>query len=600
MTTSSTYAEAPAAPVNSPARVATASFIGTAIEFYDFYVYATAAALVIGPVFFPSGSGTAQMLAAFLTFGIAFLARPLGSALFGHFGDRIGRKSTLVASLLLMGVSTTAIGVLPGYDSIGVWAPIILCLLRFGQGLGLGGEWGGAALLATENAPEGKRAWFGMFPQLGPSIGFLAANGLFLTLALVLSDEQFREWGWRIPFLLSAALVLVGLYVRLKLEESPVFAKAVARHERVKMPVVDLFSRYWLPTLLGAAAMVVCYALFYISTVFSLSYGVTTLGYSRETFLGLLCFAVVFMALATPLSAWLSDRYGRKPVLIVGGLLAVASGFTMEPLLTSGSTAGVALFLAIELFLMGVTFAPMGALLPELFPTHVRYTGASAAYNLGGIVGASAAPFFAQKLVSMGGLSWVGGYVSVAAVISLIAVLCLKETRNTQPQSDQNSTLTACEARVALARAASTDSSRARHTPMRRVPLISGLPNRRMAVSGSLSAAPRLAKLVCCDCPSGRITAEAEGPNWRTTGIGRPRMARACRANCDRSWEIRVTRPVSCGRGETSLNHTWSPFTNSSTPNRPRPPRASVTALATRCDSASAFGLMACGCHDSW
>lgn len=218
-----------------------------------------------------------------------------------------------------MGVSTTAIGVLPGYDSIGVWAPIILCLLRFGQGLGLGGEWGGAALLATENAPEGKRAWFGMFPQLGPSIGFLAANGLFLTLALTLSDEQFREWGWRIPFLLSAALVLVGLYVRLKLEESPVFAKAVARHERVKMPVFELFSNYWVPTLLGAAAMVVCYALFYISTVFSLSYGVTTLGYSRETFLGLLCFAVVFMALATPLSAWLSDRYGRKPVLIVGG-----------------------------------------------------------------------------------------------------------------------------------------------------------------------------------------------------------------------------------------------------------------------------------------
>ncbi|ROQ49841.1 MFS transporter [Pseudomonas putida] len=435
MTTSSTYNnndETAAPPVNSPARVATASFIGTAIEFYDFYVYATAAALVIGPVFFRQTSGTAQMLSAFLTFGIAFLARPLGSALFGHFGDRIGRKSTLVASLLLMGICTTLIGVLPGYDSIGAWAPILLCLLRFGQGLGLGGEWGGAALLATENAPKGKRAWFGMFPQLGPSIGFLAANGLFLTLAMTLSDEQFRSWGWRIPFLLSAALVIVGLYVRLKLEESPVFAKAVARHERVKMPVVELFAQYWAPTLLGAAAMVVCYALFYISTVFSLSYGVSTLGYSRETFLALLCFAVVFMALATPLSAWLSDRYGRKPVLIVGGVLAILSGFTMEPLLTSGSTAGVALFLAIELFLMGVTFAPMGALLPELFPTHVRYTGASAAYNLGGIVGASAAPFFAQKLVAMGGLSWVGGYVSAAAVLSLIAVLCLKETRHTE------------------------------------------------------------------------------------------------------------------------------------------------------------------------
>lgn len=431
MSSTATFNQAEQArPANSAARVATASFIGTAIEFYDFYVYATAAALVIGPVFFPQTSGTAQMLSAFLTFGIAFLARPLGSALFGHFGDRVGRKSTLVASLLLMGVCTTLIGVLPGYDSIGAWAPILLCLLRFGQGLGLGGEWGGAALLATENAPKGKRAWFGMFPQLGPSIGFLAANGLFLGLALGLDDQQFRDWGWRLPFLLSALLVIVGLYVRLKLEETPVFAQAVARHERVKMPLVELFAQYWKPMLLGAGSMVVCYALFYISTVFSLSYGVSTLGYSRETFLAMLCFAVLFMAAATPISAWLSDRYGRKPVLVVSGLLAMLSGFAMEPLLTQGSTAGVTLFLCIELFLMGATFAPMGALLPELFPTRVRYTGASAAYNLGGIVGASAAPFFAQKLVAMGGLSYVGGYVSAAAVLSLLAVLCLKETRH--------------------------------------------------------------------------------------------------------------------------------------------------------------------------
>ncbi|BCG26716.1 MFS transporter [Pseudomonas tohonis] len=430
MTTATLSDSAGAPAANSPARVATASFIGTAIEFYDFYIYATAAALVIGPVFFPQTSGTAQMLSAFLTFGIAFLARPLGSALFGHFGDRIGRKSTLVASLLLMGASTTLIGVLPGYDAIGAWAPILLCLLRFGQGLGLGGEWGGAALLATENAPPGKRAWFGMFPQLGPSIGFLAANGLFLTLALSLSDEQFRGWGWRIPFLLSAVLVLVGLYVRLKLAETPVFAKAMAQQERVKMPVIEAFGSHWRPIVLGALAMVVCYALFYISTVFSLSHGVASLGYSRESFLGMLCFAVLFMAAATPLSAWLSDRFGRRPVLIVGCSLAILSGFAMQPLLTQGSTFSVTLFLSIELFLMGVTFAPMGALLPELFPTHVRYTGASAAYNLGGIVGASVAPFFAQKLVAMGGLSWVGGYVSVAAALSLLAVLCLKETRD--------------------------------------------------------------------------------------------------------------------------------------------------------------------------
>ena len=428
---STTYDEAaPAAPTNSTSRVATASIIGTAIEFYDFYIYATAAALVIGPVFFPQSSGTAQMLAAFLTFGIAFIARPLGSALFGHFGDRIGRKSTLVASLLLMGVCTTLIGLLPGYDTIGAWAPILLCVLRFGQGLGLGGEWGGAALLATENAPKGKRAWFGMFPQLGPSIGFLAANGLFLILAMNLDDEQFRSWGWRIPFLLSAALVMVGLYARLKLHETPVFANAVAKEKPVKVPLVELFSQHWLQVLLGAAAMVVCYALFYITTAFSLSYGVSTLGYSREIFLALLCFAVLFMGAATPLAALASDRYGRKPVLIVGAVLAILSGFTMEPLLTHGSTWAVALFLCLELFLMGVTFAPMGALLPELFPTRVRYTGASAAYNLGGIVGASAAPFFATKLVAMGGLSYVGGYVSAAALLSLIAVLCLKETRD--------------------------------------------------------------------------------------------------------------------------------------------------------------------------
>lgn len=429
---STTYNEAApaAAPTNSTARVATASIVGTAIEFYDFYIYATAAALVIGPVFFPQTSGTAQMLASFLTFGIAFIARPMGSALFGHFGDRIGRKSTLVASLLLMGVCTTLIGLLPGYDSIGAWAPILLCVLRFGQGLGLGGEWGGAALLATENAPKGKRGWFGMFPQLGPSIGFLAANGLFLILAMSLSDEQFRSWGWRIPFILSAALVMVGLYARLKLHETPVFANSVAKEAPVKVPLVELFSQHWLPVLLGAASMVVCYALFYITTAFSLSYGVSTLGYSRETFLGLLCFAVLFMGLATPLAALASDRYGRKPVLIVGAILAILSGFTMEPLLTHGSTWAVALFLALELFLMGVTFAPMGAMLPELFPTRVRYTGASAAYNLGGIVGASAAPFFATKLVAMGGLSYVGGYVSAAALLSLIAVLCLKETRD--------------------------------------------------------------------------------------------------------------------------------------------------------------------------
>ncbi|WP_426395153.1 MFS transporter [Ralstonia sp. R-29] len=419
-----------AASQTSRSRIVFAAFIGTAIEFYDFYVYATAAALVIGPVFFPHGSATAQALSAFVTFGIAFIARPIGSFLFGHFGDRIGRKSTLVASLLVMGVSTTLIGLVPGYDSIGTLAPVLLCVLRFGQGIGLGGEWGGAALLATENAPAGKRAWFGMFPQLGPSVGFLASNGLFFGLAIALSDEQFRSWGWRIPFLVSAVLVALGLYVRLKIAETPAFQAAIDRQARVKVPIAELLARHWWPTLLGALAMVVCYTLFYISTVFSLSYGVSTLHFSRPSFLGLLCLAVVFMGLATPLSAWASDRFGRKPVLIVGILAAILSGFTMAPLLGSGQTPLVALFLIIELFLMGVTFAPMGALLPELFPTNVRYTGAGVSYNLGGILGASIAPYIAQVLAAQGGLSWVGMYVSMAAAVSLIGVLCMRETRN--------------------------------------------------------------------------------------------------------------------------------------------------------------------------
>ena len=425
-----TVPSAPAASRMSSARVVFASFIGTAIEFFDFYVYGTAAALVIGPVFFPHGSATAQALSAFVTFGIAFIARPIGSFLFGHFGDRIGRKSTLIASLLVMGLSTTLIGLVPGYDAIGALAPILLCVLRFGQGIGLGGEWGGAALLATEYAPHGKRGWFGMFPQLGPSVGFLLSNALFFGLALTLNDAQFRAWGWRIPFLVSAVLVLLGLYVRLKIAETPAFKAALERGEQERVPLATLLTRHWRPTLLGSLSIVVCYALFYTSTVFSLAYGVSALHIRRETFLGLLCIAVVFMGLATPLSAHASDRWGRKPVLIVAGLAALASGFTMAPLLGSGSTPLVLLFLVIELFLMGATFAPLGALLPELFPTRVRYTGAGVAYNIGGILGASLAPYIAQVLVARGGLTWVGGYVSVAAAVSLLGVLGMKETRH--------------------------------------------------------------------------------------------------------------------------------------------------------------------------
>ncbi len=386
-----------------------------------------ASALVIGQVFFPSGDNAAQALNAFLTFGIAFVARPLGAIIFGHFGDKIGRKATLAASLLVMGLSTLLIGFLPGYDTLGTWAAVLLCLLRFGQGLGLGGEWGGAALLATESAPAGKRGWFGMFPQMGPSIGFLLATLSFLVLTLYLSEAEFKNWGWRVPFFASALLVLVGLYVRFKLAETPAFAKALAQHHTHKTPIKALLKGHLRPVLLGALAMTVCYNLFYTATVFCLSYGTKMLHIPRADFLQMLCVAVIFMAVITPISASLSDKFGRRPVLMTGCFLAVLAGFALNPLMLSGSTLQITLFLSLALLLMGATFAPMGAFLPEQFPTEVRYTGAGLAYNLGGIFGASTAPFVSQLLVDNGGLVWVGYYVSAMAAVSLMAVFFMQD-----------------------------------------------------------------------------------------------------------------------------------------------------------------------------
>jgi metabolite-proton symporter len=417
----------PTPPV-SARRILTASFVGTAIEFYDFYIYATAAALVIGPVFFPPGEPGVQLLSAFATFAIAFVARPIGAALFGHFGDRIGRKATLVASLMIMGVSTVLIGCLPTYATAGWLAPAALCTLRFGQGLGFGGEWGGAALLAVENAPPGKRAWYGIFPQLGAPVGFILANTCFLALSFGLSPESFQSWGWRLPFLASAALVGVGLYVRLKLTETPLFKAALARAEPEKVPLATVVTQHTRATLLGTFAMVACYAVFYLSTVFALGYGTATLGYSRPAFLLFECVAVCFMALGIPLSGWAADRFGRRPVVMSGTLFTLCLGFLLGPMLGSGSWPLVLGFLCLGLFAMGWIFGPMGALLPELFPTRVRYTGASVTYNLAGILGASAAPYLAQSLVSLGGIAWVGAYLGIAAAISFVAVLLMPET----------------------------------------------------------------------------------------------------------------------------------------------------------------------------
>ena len=407
-------------------RILTASLVGTAVEFYDFYIYATAASLVFGPLFFPSDNPSAQLLAAYASFAVAFIARPIGALVFGHYGDRIGRKSTLVASLLLMGGSTLAIAFVPTYASIGWVAPVLLCALRFGQGFGLGGEWGGAALLAVENAPPGWRARFGMFPQLGAPVGFIAANGLFLLLGLWLNDADFQSWGWRLPFLASALLVAVGLWVRLKLTETPAFAAMAAHGPPPAIPIAELLRDHWRATLGGSLGVIVCFAIFYLSTAFALGFGTTKLGYSRETFLGVQLVAILFLAAGILLSGWLSDRFDPRRVLIGGCLATVATGLVLAPLMQSGSLLLVGLFLSLALFVMGFVYGPLGAWLPGLFPARVRYTGASMAFNAGGIIGGGLAPIIAQALADRGGLAPVGWYLAACAIASLVAVWSLK------------------------------------------------------------------------------------------------------------------------------------------------------------------------------
>ncbi|WP_017586666.1 MFS transporter [Nocardiopsis ganjiahuensis] len=426
-------AETAEPPTNPKRKVLTASLVGTSIEFYDFYIYATAAVLVFPYLFFPEGDMMAARLQSLATFAIAFVARPIGSWLFGHFGDRIGRKATLVASLLTMGIATIAIGLLPTYAQIGVAAPLLLALCRFGQGLGLGGEWGGAALLATENAPPGKRGFYGTFPQMGAPIGFFLANGVFLILSQAMSDEAFLAYGWRIPFLLSTILIVIGLWVRLTLHETPAFAKVIASGERVKTPIVEVFRHNWSALVIGTLIMVATYVLFYLMTVFSLGFGTDPengLGYERTEFLVFLLIGVLFFGLFTPISGWLSDKFGRKPVLVTVTVAIIAFGFAMGPLMGSGGTVGVMAFLIIGLSLMGLTFGPMAAVLPELFPTKVRYTGASASYNLASLLGASFAPYIATWLAGTFGLAWVGGYLVLVGVITLGALIVSRETRD--------------------------------------------------------------------------------------------------------------------------------------------------------------------------
>jgi metabolite-proton symporter len=414
---------------NTPAQVLFASMIGTTIEFFDFYIYATAAVLAFPRLFFPASDPDAATLASLATFGIAFLARPIGSALFGHFGDRVGRKATLVAALLTMGFSTVAIGLLPTYSSIGIAAPALLAMCRFGQGLGLGGEWGGAVLLAVENAPPGRRAWYGMFPQLGAPVGFFLSSGAFILLSEFLSEEQFFAFGWRLPFLASALLVLVGLYVRLTISETPVFRDAMSREHRVKVPMLEVFRNHPRVLVAGILASLVTFVLFYLMTVFALSWGTTALGYSRTTFLVIQLIGVVFFAVTIPVSAKIAER-GRRQTLIWVTVAIGLFGFALAPLLESGLTGATAA-MVLGLSLMGFTYGPLGTVLSELFPTRVRYTGSSLTFNLTGIFGASLAPYIATSLARRYGLEYVGYYLAFAAGLTLVGLFSIRETRDT-------------------------------------------------------------------------------------------------------------------------------------------------------------------------
>ena len=422
---------APVTPA-SHRRILLASLVGTSVEFYDFYIYATAASLVFGPLFFPAGNASAQLLLSYASLAVAFFARPVGAWAFGHYGDRIGRKSTLVASLMLMGGSTLAIAFLPTYADVGYLAPVLLCLLRFGQGFGLGGEWGGAALLAVENAPEGRRGRYGMVPQLGAPVGFIAANGLFLLLGLAMTPAQFMAWGWRVPFLLSVVLVGLGLWVRLKIAETPAFARVLEEGPPPAVPMRELLRDHWRATLGGTLGAVACFAVYYIATAFALGYATTRLGVDRQAFLGLQLVAILFMALGIVASGVWADRTSPAHVLKWGCAGAVLAAFGLVPGLGSGAWGPMFVSLSFMLLVMGFVYGPLGAWLPGLFPARVRYTGVSLAFNMAGIIGGGLTPATAQALAEKDGLLPVAVYLAVLALLSLGALLLMRARRGVE------------------------------------------------------------------------------------------------------------------------------------------------------------------------
>jgi len=419
---SPTLASSNSAQVNSPARVLIASLVGTTIEFFDFYVYATAAVLVFPTLFFPNSDPTTALLASFATFSIAFFARPLGAVVFGHFGDRIGRKTTLVAALLTMGISTVVIGLLPSYGSIGVFAPLLLALCRFGQGFGLGGEWGGAVLLATENAPEGKRSWYGMFPQLGAPVGLFLSSGIFWLLLQVMSQDALLSWGWRVPFISSIVLIVIGLWVRLSITETPAFQKAIDKKERVAVPVAELFRKHKRSLFLGTFVALATFVLFYIGSAYLLSYNVKVLKIPFLDALEIQIAGSVAFGVFIPISGKLAERFGRREMLILTTVLIGIFSFFLPGLMTGGE-GSIVVFAIVAMALMGMTYGLIGTALAAPFPTAVRYTGSSITFNLAGIFGASLAPYIATWLQANYGMQYVGYYLGLSAVITLICIL---------------------------------------------------------------------------------------------------------------------------------------------------------------------------------
>ncbi|HET6561044.1 MAG TPA: MFS transporter [Marmoricola sp.] len=421
------------------ARAVLSSFVGTAIEWYDFFIYGTAAALVLGPQFFPGGSPLAGTLAAFATLAVGFVARPFGGAIMGHFGDRTGRKSMLVVSLMLMGAATVGIGLLPNYAAIGVWAPILLVALRFVQGIGVGGEWGGAVLMATEHAPKGKAGLYGAAPQMGVPAGVVLANVVFLLCTQLMSDEQFTSWGWRVPFLLSATLVMVALWIRLGVMESPAF-EAVEKEDRItKVPLLEVVTKSWRTVLLAGGTFVATNGIAYVFMVYVLSYGTTELGHSRSTMLALLIASCPMWMLGMGLSAYFSDTLGRRKVYVSAAVALLVVATVFFTLIDTGSIAVMLAGMLLMAFVLGCTVGPQSALFAELFPAHVRYSGATLGYQVGAILGGGIAPFVATALYAeYGTSSAITAYFVFLSLVSLTCTLVLlRRPHVAEPETEQ-------------------------------------------------------------------------------------------------------------------------------------------------------------------